>query len=63
MKFEKALREALESSSTTKKVITYQSKKKKEWNKKKPKANTGVTGVSSEDTGIPGDFEKMAKVK
>lgn len=58
MKFEKALSEA-----TTKKETTeFISKKKKEW-KGKNKKNSGVTAVSSEDTGVTGDYEKMFKKK
>lgn len=62
MKFNKALDEATETI-TKKETASFTSQKKKEWKNKKNKKNSGVTAVSSEDTGITGDYEKMFKKK
>mgnify|MGYP001157982974 CR=1 FL=1 len=59
MKFEKALDEATESTSTSKKEERYYDTKKKAW-VKKTKRSTGVTSAKTGFTGATGDQESLA---
>lgn len=62
MKFNKALDETMDTTTTKKESSSFVSKEKKKW-KGKNKKNSGVTGLTSDDTGVTGDYEKMFKKK